>query len=196
MAAWHGGARFFRKGPVQGGPLGRLCRPLRGKNVVAAERVDGETITALVDEHFDLRPGACREYLQLRRRYFKRPPRTGTSAARTHQPGAGAARGGRARGRIGWGYRRRLRAWTATATTPRTGATARLASATPAAVRDRAAGPDVPAGERRRARTRPPTGAPPPPIAGRRPQNAQRTATIKWSSPRPRLRLVSDEDDA
>ena len=35
--ARHGRGAFSGRGPVQGGPLGRLCRPLRGaKTLVAA----------------------------------------------------------------------------------------------------------------------------------------------------------------
>jgi S-adenosylmethionine synthetase len=36
------------------------------------EHVDGDTIAALVDEHFDLRPGAFRSYLNLHRPIFQK----------------------------------------------------------------------------------------------------------------------------
>jgi S-adenosylmethionine synthetase len=36
------------------------------------EHVDGETIATLIDEHFDLRPGAFREYLKLHRPIFQK----------------------------------------------------------------------------------------------------------------------------
>ena len=100
--ARHGGGAFSGQGPVEGGPLGRLRRALRGeerggrgprrqvrgagglrdrrgapglgdgrrRSAPSASRA--AQIAQLVDEHFDLRPGAFREYLDLHRPIYQK----------------------------------------------------------------------------------------------------------------------------
>ena len=69
------------------------------------EKVGRGRILELIGEHFDLRPGAFREYLGSTARSSRRPPPTATSAARTrlhlgaHRQGSGAAGRRRARWR-------------------------------------------------------------------------------------------------
>ena len=100
--ARHGGGAFSGQGPVEGGPLGRLRRPLRGEErgrrrargqVRGAGGVrdrrgapgvgDGRDVRhrarraradrrSWCDEHFDLRPGAFREYLDLHRPIYQK----------------------------------------------------------------------------------------------------------------------------
>ena len=99
--ARHGGGAFSRQGPEQGRPLGRLRgalrgqerrgrrprRPLRGAGRVRDRRRapgvgDGRDvrdregrprqILQLIDEHFDLRPGAFRQYLKLHRPIYQK----------------------------------------------------------------------------------------------------------------------------
>ena len=100
--ARHGGGAFSRQGPVEGRPLGRLRRalrrqerrrrrprrPLRGPGRLRDRRRapgvgDGRDVRhredrprrasrELVDEHFDLRPGAFREYLNLHRPIYQK----------------------------------------------------------------------------------------------------------------------------
>ena len=47
------------------------------------EKISRAKILELIREHFDLRPGAFREYLAFTARCIKRQRPTGTSAART-----------------------------------------------------------------------------------------------------------------
>ena len=94
--------RVLRQGPVEGGPLGGLRRALRGqerggrrpgrplrgagglrdrrgapgvgdgRDLRHREGLALATIAQLVREHFDLRPGAFREYLNLHRPIFQK----------------------------------------------------------------------------------------------------------------------------
>jgi S-adenosylmethionine synthetase len=100
-AARHGGGAFSGKDPSKVDRSAAYAARYVAKNVVAAgladrceiqvayaigvarpvsvmvetygtERVSRSTITALVDEHFDLRPGAFREYLNLHRPIYQK----------------------------------------------------------------------------------------------------------------------------
>ena len=109
----HGGGAFSRQGPDEGRPLGRLRRALRGEErrrrrarrplrgagrlrdrrrapgVACSSRRSApsrsipDAIIEAVREHFDLRPAAILRDLDLARRSTRRPPPTGTSAARS-----------------------------------------------------------------------------------------------------------------
>ena len=99
--ARHGGGAFSGKDPSKGGPLGPDAARYVAKNVVAAgladrcelqvayaigvahpvsimvetygtEHVPKSTIAGLIDEHFDLRPGAFRQYLRLHRPIYQK----------------------------------------------------------------------------------------------------------------------------
>jgi S-adenosylmethionine synthetase len=99
--ARHGGGAFSGKDPSKVDRSAAYAARYVAKNVVAAglaercevqvayaigvarpvsvmietfgtEHVDGETIAALVDEHFDLRPGALRAHLDLHRPIFQK----------------------------------------------------------------------------------------------------------------------------
>ena len=111
-AARHGGGAFSGKDPSKVDRSAAYAARYVAKNVVAAgladrcevqvayaigvahpvsvmvetygtEQVPRSTIAELVDEHFDLRPGAFRQYLDLHRPIYRRPRPTATSAART-----------------------------------------------------------------------------------------------------------------
>jgi S-adenosylmethionine synthetase len=99
--ARHGGGAFSGKDPSKVDRSAAYAARYVAKNIVAAgladrcelqvayaigvarpvsvmvetfgtEHVDGDTIAALVDEHFDLRPGAFRSYLNLHRPIFQK----------------------------------------------------------------------------------------------------------------------------
>ena len=108
-AAPHGGGAFSGKDPTKVDRSAAYAARYVAKNVVAAgladrcqlqvayaigvahplsilvdcfgtDVVSQETIESLIDEHFDLRPGAIIRDLDLRRPIYQRPPRTATSA--------------------------------------------------------------------------------------------------------------------
>ena len=111
-AAPHGGGAFSGKDPTKVDRSAAYAARYVAKNLVAAgladrievqvayaigvahpvsvmvetfgtEKIGRGRIAALVDEFFDLRPGAFREELRLHRPISRRPPPTGTSAATT-----------------------------------------------------------------------------------------------------------------
>ena len=123
--ARHGGGAFSRQGPVEGRPLGRLRRPLRGQERrrrrpgrplrgagrlrdrrrapgvgawsrrSAPRRSAARTIAELVDEHFDLRPGAFREELNLHRPIYQKTAAYGHFGREDARLHVGAHRQGR-----------------------------------------------------------------------------------------------------